>query len=121
MAHDVPEHFVSRFPGWFRLWWRGRDNPESAQRAVSMFVDPTGAQIGDFLQNEEGILYGEFDLAACVEPKQYHDIVGNYNRFDVFDLRITRKRPPSATWIDSEAQSFPSLLSYAVEKEKPSD
>jgi aliphatic nitrilase len=31
-------------------------------------------------------------VALCVEPKQFHDVVGYYNRFDVFDLKVTRKR-----------------------------
>ena len=26
------------------------------------------------------------------EPKQFHDVVGYYNRFDVFDLKVNRKR-----------------------------
>ena len=40
----------------------------------------------------EGLLYQDIDIAQCVEPKQFHDVVGYYNRFDVFDLKITRKR-----------------------------
>jgi hypothetical protein len=35
------------------------------------------------------------DTRACVEPKQFHDVVGYYNRFDVFHLTVdrTRQRP----------------------------
>jgi len=44
------------------------------------------------LQHEEGIGYATFDLEACIEPKQFHDIVGYYNRFDVFELGVVRKR-----------------------------
>ncbi len=90
---------------------------DETPRAMSMFVDPTGAQVGEFLQNEEGIIHAEFDLAECVEPKQYHDIAGNYNRFDVFDLRINRKRSAVATWIDDEVTAFPSLLDDVMGKE----
>lgn len=79
---------------------------ESTPRAATQFLDPTGAAIGDMLQNEEGIAYASFDLNACVEPKQFHDIAGYYNRFDVFDLTIDRRRLTPATYIDN-AQSPP--------------
>jgi nitrilase len=78
---------------------------DHSPRASSHFVDPTGAQIGDQLQDEEGIAYAEFDLNACIEPKQFHDVVGYYNRFDVFDLRITRERATPATWVDSPPEA----------------
>ena len=73
---------------------------DETPRAASMLIDPTGAQIGDALQGDEGILIGEIDLAACVEPKQFHDVVGYYNRYDVFDLRVTRNRTKVIEFID---------------------
>lgn len=75
---------------------------DRSSRAASFFVDPTGEQIGDFLQNEEGIAYAEFDLARCVEPKQFHDVAGYYNRFDVFTLTVNRKRQHPVSFIDDE-------------------
>jgi nitrilase len=63
-----------------------------------MFVDPTGAAIGDTLIDEEGIAYAEFDLNRCIEPKQFHDVVGYYNRFDVFSLNVTRTRHEPVHW-----------------------
>lgn len=71
---------------------------EKTPRAATEFLDPTGAKIGDSLQHDEGIAYATFDLNACVEPKQFHDIVGYYNRFDVFDLTIDRRRLTPATF-----------------------
>lgn len=65
-----------------------------------MFVDPTGSQIGDMLSDEEGIAYAQFDLNRCVEPKQFHDVVGYYNRFDVFSLAVNRERLEPVTWRD---------------------
>lgn len=73
---------------------------DNTPRAATQFLDPTGAVIGDTLQNEEGIAYATFDLDLCVEPKQFHDIVGYYNRFDVFDLSIDRRRLIPATFRD---------------------
>ncbi len=74
---------------------------DHTQRAASFFVDPMGALVGDSLQDEEGIAYAKFDLSRCIEPKQFHDVVGYYNRFDVFDLKINRKRLVPATFFDS--------------------
>jgi len=72
---------------------------EFTPRAASFFVDPTGAQIGEMLQDEEGVITCDFDLNKCVEPKQFHDVVGYYNRFDVFDLRVNRRRMEPITWV----------------------
>lgn len=73
---------------------------DRTQRAASFFVDPTGEAVGDLLQDQEGIAYAEFDLTRCIEPKQFHDVVGYYNRFDVFDLTVNRKRLKPATFLD---------------------
>jgi nitrilase len=78
---------------------------DRTQRAASFFVDPTGETLGDALQDEEGIAYAEFDLQRCIEPKQFHDVVGYYNRFDVFDLTINRKRLIPANFIDAADSS----------------
>jgi nitrilase len=76
------------------------DVVDRTQRAASFFVDPTGEAIGDFLQDDEGIAYAEFDLSRCIEPKQFHDVVGYYNRFDVFELSVKRKRLVPASFVD---------------------
>ncbi|MHC2633661.1 nitrilase [Bradyrhizobium liaoningense] len=65
---------------------------DATPRAETFFLDPTGEQIGEALRDEEGILYAEIDLNRCVEPKQFHDVVGYYNRFDIFDLSVNRRR-----------------------------
>lgn len=66
---------------------------DSVTQGASMFLDPTGSQIGEQVQGEEGIAYAELDLMACVEPKQFHDVVGTgYQRYDVFDVRVDRRR-----------------------------
>ncbi|KAL4802706.1 carbon-nitrogen hydrolase [Aspergillus unguis] len=78
---------------------------EDSPRGASMFLDPTGAllpaftftgegeKVGkEFLQHEEGILYADLDLDRCIEGKQYHDVVGGYQRLDVFKLQVNRER-----------------------------
>lgn len=56
--------------------------------AFSGFIGPNGAVIGTPLIDTEGIVYADIDLEKCIQPKQMHDILGHYNRFDIFDLRV---------------------------------
>ena len=65
---------------------------DSLTQGASLFLDPTGAQVGEQIQGEEGIAYADLDLNECVEPKQFHDVVGGYQRFDIFDLKVNRQR-----------------------------
>ncbi|QGY32806.1 carbon-nitrogen hydrolase family protein [Pantoea cypripedii] len=71
---------------------------ENTPQAATLFVDPTGTPIGDTLQNEEGIAWATFDLKKIIEVKQLHDVVGYYNRFDVFNLDVNRRRLVPATF-----------------------
>jgi nitrilase len=69
-----------------------RETLETSPRGVSMVIGPSGEVIGDTLCETEGLLYQDIDIGLCVEPKQFHDVVGYYNRFDVFDLKVDRTR-----------------------------
>jgi aliphatic nitrilase len=69
-------------------------------RGISVVLDPTGAPLGDALCRDEGILYADIDLARSVEPKQFHDVVGSYNRFDIFALTVDRSARRPATFLD---------------------
>lgn len=71
---------------------------DAAQQPASFFIDPTGAQIGDEVRGKEGIAYADIDLSACVEPKQFHDVVGGYQRYDIFSLRVNRERQEPVVW-----------------------
>ena len=75
---------------------------ERRQSAFSGVIGPDGNLVGDPLIDDEGIVYDEIDLARCIQPKQMHDIIGAYNRFDIFDLRIDRRPRTSASWRDHE-------------------
>jgi aliphatic nitrilase len=80
-----------------------RDTLEQSPQAVSMVIGPSGEQVSDALSEHEGLLYHDIDVSQCVEPKQFHDVVGYYNRFDVFDLRVNRKRISPITFDDEGA------------------
>ncbi|MFJ4780028.1 carbon-nitrogen hydrolase family protein [Streptomyces sp. NPDC088762] len=63
--------------------------------ALSGIFGPDGRPVTEPLVDEEGIVLAEIDLARCIQPKQMHDIVGHYNRFDVFRLHVdNRPRTP---------------------------
>jgi nitrilase len=110
MDRRMRDHLVDRDPAVAEI-------VDHTPRAVSMFVDPTGAACGDTLQAEEGIAYASFDLSRCVEPKQFHDVVGSYNRFDVFELRVRRERQAPIRWAD-EAPAAPESLPRAAPEEE---
>ena len=63
---------------------------ERKNGAWTGFVGPDGRTLGGSLIDEEGIVYADIDLGRCIQPKQMHDIIGHYNRFDVFDLRVNQ-------------------------------
>ena len=93
---------------------------QQTPRAATMFMGPTGSLLPSFtvnehtgavkmkemIQDEEDILYAEIDLADCVEGKQYHDVAGGYQRFDVFNFRIDRGRR-SATIMAEKPNEIP--------------
>jgi aliphatic nitrilase len=78
---------------------------DQSPRGISMVLDPTGTEVGEPPRRDEGILYAEIDLARSVKPKQFHDVVGSYNRFDIFDLTVDRSACRPATFTD-EAPSW---------------
>ncbi|WP_180899792.1 carbon-nitrogen hydrolase family protein [Martelella soudanensis] len=63
---------------------------ERKSSAFSGVIGPDGRVIGDGLIDDEGIVYAEIDLGKCIQPKQMHDIIGHYNRFDVFQLNVNQ-------------------------------
>ncbi|KAL2686762.1 hypothetical protein Neosp_004304 [[Neocosmospora] mangrovei] len=89
---------------------------EQSQRGATQFLGPTGALLPrftvdpemqehvptEYLQKHEGILYTDIDVEDCIEGKQYHDVVGGYQRLDIFDLRVNRTRPSPMTFIEGD-------------------
>lgn len=73
---------------------------ERKNSAFSGFLGPNGATIGEPLIDDEGMIYADIDLAKCIQPKQMHDILGHYNRFDIFDLRVNTAPTRKITFIN---------------------
>jgi nitrilase len=65
-----------------------RDQLARKRNALSGIFGPDGRPVTEPLIDTEGIVYGEIDLARCIQAKQMHDIIGHYNRFDVFQLHL---------------------------------
>lgn len=82
-----------------------REIIERSPKSVSMILDPTGSVMSEIISGEEGIVYGEIDTALSVEPKQFHDVVGYYNRFDIFDLKVDRSAREPARFMDTVASA----------------
>ena len=72
--------------------------------AFSGFIGPNGAVIGQPLVDDEGIVYADIDLEKCIQPKQMHDILGHYNRFDIFDLRVNTAPTRKITFVDNHEE-----------------
>lgn len=72
-----------------------RKRMSGSPNAFSAIFDPHGRIISEPLVDVEGITYADIDLEQCIAPKQYHDILGHYNRFDILSLQVDRtERPP---------------------------
>ncbi|GKU07632.1 aliphatic nitrilase [Fusarium langsethiae] len=92
---------------------------KQSQRGATQFLDPTGSPLKgftidsetgdradvDFLQHDEDILYADLDIDQCIEGKQYHDVVGGYQRLDVFDLKVDRTRRKPVCFTEDGVQS----------------
>lgn len=69
--------------------------------AFSGIIGPNGAVVSEPLIDEEGIVYADIDLEKCIQPKQMHDILGHYNRFDIFDLRVNTAPTRKITFVNN--------------------
>lgn len=81
---------------------------DDTPRSVSIVLGPDGTPISETLRDAEGILYADIDVGMCVEPKQFHDIVGYYNRFDIFKLTVDRT-PRSPAHFDGPPFGLPEV------------
>lgn len=71
--------------------------------SYSGFIDPNGQQIGESIIDDEGIVYAEIDLERCIQPKQMHDLLGHYNRFDIFNLKVNTEEQRAIQFAESKA------------------
>lgn len=65
-----------------------RELLEATPKPATMILGPTGELLTDPLIGKEGMILAEIDLSLSIEQKEIHDVVGYYNRFDVFKLEL---------------------------------
>jgi aliphatic nitrilase len=78
----------------------------------SAIVGPNGQYLAGPLTEGEGILVAEMDLEQIIEAKIVHDVIGHYNRPDLFTLTVDRRPRALARFADPSA---------AAEDEAPAD
>ena len=60
----------------------------------SGILGPNGNYIAGPADDTAQIVYGDADMDRIIEGKLLHDITGHYNRFDIFNLKVTRGQQP---------------------------
>lgn len=73
---------------------------DGIERPKSMIIAPSAEPCSSLLCEEEGIAYGNIDLAECVVPKQFLDFAGNVSRFDIFKLMVDRSANDAVVFED---------------------
>lgn len=67
---------------------------EGSPRGISVIIGPDGLPVTESEGEVDTILTHDIDLETLVVPKQFHDVVGYYNRFDIFQLHVNRSEMP---------------------------
>lgn len=57
---------------------------------ATMIVGPDGEYVTEPLVGDEGIIYADLDINREIALKGVHDIVGSYQRLDIFQVNINR-------------------------------
>jgi nitrilase len=66
------------------------NQPEVMCRGGSAIISPLGEVLAGPLFDEEGILYADLDMREVARGKFDFDVVGHYNRPDVFGFKVNR-------------------------------
>ncbi|MDR0514748.1 MAG: carbon-nitrogen hydrolase family protein [Coriobacteriaceae bacterium] len=97
---------------------------ENVTPAASMIVGPDGQLVAGPI-TEEGIVYADIDITTEIHLKGVHDIVGSYQRFDIFQVYINRSVQAPAAFYTNEriamAPSAPGKENLPVAAEEASD
>ncbi len=87
----------SMYPRDLALYDELADLPEELCRGGSAIIDPFGDYVCQPLYGSEGILYAELDLNKIHQGHLDFDVVGHYNRPDVFKLTVNEAPNPPMT------------------------
>ena len=83
------------------------DFAAAAKPGTAIFA-PDGTVVAEAIAGEETIVYGDLDLGRIAEEQQALDVVGHYNRPDIFDLRVDETSRQPVSWAGrAEAPTLP--------------
>ncbi len=92
----------------------------TAPRGTTIFA-PDGSVVAEAAAGEETIVYGDLDLGQIAEEQQALDVVGHYNRPDVFELRVDESARRSVVWTNPASRGdVPAQRSVEIEAVIPS-
>src|SRR5262245_548977 len=66
---------------------------------------PDGTVVADSVAGEETIVYAELDLGRIAEEQAALDVVGHYNRPDVFSFSVDERPHAPVDWVQEEVAS----------------
>ncbi|MDR2197535.1 MAG: carbon-nitrogen hydrolase family protein [Coriobacteriales bacterium] len=75
---------------------------ENVAPPASMIVGPEGTPVAEPLVREEGIVYADVDISSQIHLKGVHDIVGSYQRFDIFQVFVNQTPQEPARFYTNE-------------------
>lgn len=71
-----------------------------ADSGTSAVFAPDGSYLAGPRLEGEGLVTADIDMTERIEGKAYHDILGHYNRFDIFDVEVNREPQAPLTLSD---------------------
>ncbi|PCE65896.1 carbon-nitrogen hydrolase family protein [Sediminicola luteus] len=83
---------------------------ERKNSAFSGIIGPDGDNYVTPLIDDEGIVYADIDMEKTIQPKQMHDILGHYNRFDIFKLTVNTKKNEPIIYTDTPFEAEEKLI-----------
>jgi len=57
---------------------------------MAAIISPTGEYLAGPSWEDTGLVDAEVDSGDRMWEKSHHDLLGHYNRFDIFDLDVDR-------------------------------
>ncbi len=78
---------------------------KESPKGISMIIGPSGTPIAETSADSDTLLIESIDLEDCIVPKQFHDLAGYYNRFDIFDLNVNRSALEPVTFNGEKPRS----------------
>jgi predicted amidohydrolase len=75
----------------------------SAPQPGTAIFAPDGTVVAEAPAGEETIVYGDLDLGRIAEEHQALDVVGHYNRPDIFELRVDETPRRHVVWTQRSA------------------